>query len=99
MRFFQAQCFGDDVGDRVEIRVAPAASSPWVDPEAIVPGEVSIERIFAGNNVIKAPEAKTFSDMLRRIIVGNRTSVGTIGCTGQGPEEVRILEHGRLQTG
>src|SRR5215467_11661289 len=99
MRFFQAECFGDNVGDRVQIRVAPTAASPWVDPEAIVPGEVSIERILAGDNVIKAPDAKTLSNILRRIIVGNRTPVGTIGCTGQGPEEVRILEHRRLQTG
>src|SRR5438128_7394439 len=27
MRFFQAECFGDVVGDSLEIRVAPAASS------------------------------------------------------------------------
>ena len=43
VRFFQAEGFGDVVGDGLEIRVAPAAASPWVDPQAIVPGDVCIE--------------------------------------------------------
>ncbi|PYS35032.1 MAG: hypothetical protein DMG14_27965 [Acidobacteria bacterium] len=99
MRFFQAERFGEEVGDRLEIRIASAASSPRVDPEAIVHREVSIERILAGDDVVKSPEAKTFAYLLRRVRVGDRASVGTVRGTGRRPEGVCILEHFRLQTG
>src|SRR5439155_621214 len=98
MRFLQAECLGDVVRDSLEIRVAPPASSPRIDPEAIVPREVSIERILAGHDVVIACEAETFPDLLRRIRVRDRGTVGTIRSTRRWPECIGILEHRRLQT-
>ena len=56
MRLFQAERLSVYVGDTFEIWGAPAASSPRVDPEAAVDGEVCRERILVGDDVVKARE-------------------------------------------
>src|SRR5262245_9923649 len=43
MRFFQAECLAVYVGDTMEIRGAPAASSPRIDPDSSVNGDACRE--------------------------------------------------------
>src|SRR5262249_24407883 len=73
--------------------------SPRCVVGSIVHGDVCRERIVAGDDVVKARQAKIFPDPLPRIRVGEGGSIGTVESVGRRPEGVGILEYLRLQIG